>query len=193
MEHWLESVDLVTRLAGMSLKSLCKLIIANSSMAMTVPGLAIQPSKFYFLTKVGLLIHVLLLCYIKNRLFNDSNIYCYGFEDEVMHPSYQVIVTNLVGLALVGRPSVGHQMGQKSVWILTCLYSSKLAMLFITSKFVVWGLAVLLLGLPSPLLLYNDKSRTTSKIKAWKGYAPAGVVALSNWFCQGTISKDLQW
>ncbi|XP_018841626.1 uncharacterized protein LOC109006713 [Juglans regia] len=185
--------DLNIWLAGMSLKSFCKLIIANVVLAMAIPGLAILPSKFHFLGEVGLISHALLLCHIENRFFNYSSIYYYGFEEEVMYPSYMVIVTTLVGLALVRRLSVDHRIGQMAVWILTCLYSSKLAMLVITSKSVVWMSAILLLAVSPPLLLYKDKSKTAAKMKAWQGYAHAGVVAFSVWFCRETIFEALQW
>ncbi|GMI75982.1 NO EXINE FORMATION 1 [Hibiscus trionum] len=66
-------------------------------------------------------------------------------------------------------------------------------MLFLTSKSVVWVSAILLLAISPPLLLYRDKSRTTSKMKAWQGYAHAAVVALSVWFCRETIFEALQW
>ncbi|GMY26669.1 no exine formation 1 [Fagus crenata] len=185
--------DLNIWLAGMSLKSFCKFIIANVVLSMAIPGLAILPSKLHFLTEVGLISHALLLCYIENRFFNYSSIYYYGFEDEVMYPSYMVVVTTFVGLALVRRLSVDHRIGPKAAWILTCLYSSKLAMLLITSKSVVWMSAVLLLAISPPVLLYKDKSRTASKMKAWQGYAHAAVVALSVWFCRETIFEALQW
>ncbi len=147
--------DLNIWLAGMSLKSFCKFIIANVVLSMAIPGLAILPSKLHFLTEVGLISHALLLCYIENRFFNYSSIYYYGFEDEVMYPSYMVVVTTFVGLALVRRLSVDHRIGPKAAWILTCLYSSKLAMLLITSKSVVWMSAVLLLAISPPVLLYK--------------------------------------
>ncbi|EXB38495.1 hypothetical protein L484_001777 [Morus notabilis] len=185
--------DLNIWIAGMSLKSFCKLITANVVLAMAVPGLTILPSKFHFLTEVGLISHALLLCHIENRFFNYSGIYYYGFEDDVMYPSYMVIVTTFVGVALTRRLSVDHRIGPKAVWILTCLYMSKLAMLFITSKSVVWVSALLLLAVSPPLLLYRDKSRTTSKMKPWQGYAHASVVALSVWFCRETIFEALQW
>lgn len=185
--------DLNIWMAGMSLKSFCKLIIANVVLAMAVPGLAILPSKLHFLTEIGLISHALLLCHIENRFFNFSSIYYYGFEDEVMYPSYMVIVTTLVGLALVRRLSLDHRIGQKAVWCLTCLYASKLAMLFIMSRSVVWKSAILLMAVSPPLLLYKDKSRTASKMKAWQGYAHAGVVALSVWFCRETIFEALQF
>jgi hypothetical protein len=76
-------------------------------------------------------------------------------EEDVMYPSYMVILTTFVGLALVRRLSVDHRIGPKAVWILTCLYSSKLSMLFISSKPVVWVSAVLLLAVTPPLLLYK--------------------------------------
>lgn len=147
--------DLNIWMAGMSLKSFCKLIIANSVLAMAIPGLALLPSKLTFLSEAGLISHALLLCYIENRFFNYSSIYYYGFEDEVMYPSYMVVMTTLLGLALVRRLSVDHRIGGKAVWILTCLFSSKLAMLFISSKSVVWVSAVLLLAVSPPLLLYR--------------------------------------
>ncbi|KAA8529969.1 hypothetical protein F0562_034427 [Nyssa sinensis] len=185
--------DLNIWLAGMSLKSFCKLIVASVVLAMAVPGLALLPSKLHFLTEVGLISHALLLCYIEDRFFNYSSIYYYGLEDDVMYPSYMVVLTTFVGLALVRRLSVDHRIGPKAVWILTCLYSSKLAMMFITSKAVLWVSAVLLLAVSPPLLLYKDKSRTDSKMKPWQGYAHASVVALSVWFCRETIIESLQW
>lgn len=147
--------DLNIWLAGMSLKSFCKLIVADVILAMAVPGLTLLPSKFQFLTEVDLISHALLLCHIENRFFNYSSIYYYGLEDDVMYPSYMVIMTTFIGLALVRKLSSDHRIGPKAAWILTCLYSSKLAMLFISSKSVVWVAAVLLLAISPPLLLYK--------------------------------------
>lgn len=185
--------DLNIWLAGMSLKSFCKLIFADVVLALAVPGLTLLPAKLYFLTEVGLISHALLLCYVENRFFSYSSIYYYGLDDDVMYPSYMVILTTLVGFAIVRRLSVDHRIGAKAVWILTCLYSSKLAMLFITSKSVVWVSAVLLLAISPPLILYRDKSRAASKMKDWQGYAHAAVVAVSVWFCRETIFEVLQW
>ncbi|XP_057950255.1 uncharacterized protein LOC131145161 [Malania oleifera] len=185
--------DLNIWTAGMSLKSFCKLIIANVILAMAVPGLALLPSKLSFLTEFGLIGHAFLLCHIENRFFSYSSMYYYGFEEDVMYPSYMVMMTTFVGLALVRRLFVDHRIGPKSVWVLTCLYSSKLSMLFISSKSVVWVSAVLLLAVSPPLLLYKDKLKKVSKMKSWQGYAHAGVVALSVWFCRETIFEALQW
>ncbi|KAK4371320.1 hypothetical protein RND71_010795 [Anisodus tanguticus] len=120
-------------------------------------------------------------------------LYYYGLEDDVMYPSYMVVITTFVGLAVVRRLSAYNHIGSKAVWVLTCLYSSKLAVLFITSKGVLWVSAVLLLAVSPPLLLYRDKSRTASKMKSWQGYAHAAVVALSVWFCRETVFEALQW
>ncbi|XP_010556079.1 PREDICTED: uncharacterized protein LOC104825454 [Tarenaya hassleriana] len=185
--------DLNIWMAGMFLKSFCKLIVANIILAMVIPGLVLLPSKLHFLTEAGLISHALLLCYIEDRFFNYSSIYYYGMEDDVMYPSYMVILTTLVGLAVVRRLNADRRIGQKSVWILTCLYSAKLAMLFLSSKSIVWVSAVLLLAVSPPLLLYKDKSRTGSKMKPWQAYAHAGVVAISVWFCRETIFEALQW
>ncbi|KAF8390758.1 hypothetical protein HHK36_025285 [Tetracentron sinense] len=185
--------DLNIWLAGMSLKSFCKLIIANVILAMAVPGLSLLPPKLRFLTEGGLISHALLLCYLENRFFSYSSIYYFGLDDDVMYPSYMVIMTTSAGLALVRRMFVDHRIGPKTVWILTCLYSSKLAMLLITSKSVVWVSAVLLLAVSPPLLLYKEKSKTGLKMKTWQGYAHAAVVALSTWFCRETIFEALQW
>lgn len=185
--------DLNIWLAGMSLKSFCKILVANIFLAMSVPGLALLPPNFHFLAEVGLISHAMLLCYFENRLFNYSSMYYYGFEDDVMYPSYMVGLTTFMGLALVRKLSVDHRLGPKAVWILTCLYLSKLAMLFITSKSVLWASAVLLLAVSPPLLLYKDKSKGASKMKPWQAYAHAGVVTLSVWFCRETIFEALQW
>ncbi|KAK4780040.1 hypothetical protein SAY87_016146 [Trapa incisa] len=185
--------DLNIWMSGMSLKSFCKVAVVNVVVAFLVPGLALLPSKLHFLTEIGLTSHSLMLCYIENRLFSYSSIYYYGFEDEVMYPSYMVILTTFIGLAMVRRLSADHRLGPKAVWILTCLYSSKLTMLVIASKSVVWMSAILLLAISPPLLLYKDRTRTASKMKPWQGYAHAGVVALSVWFCRETIFEALQW
>ncbi|KAK7295819.1 hypothetical protein RJT34_18731 [Clitoria ternatea] len=185
--------DLNIWMAGMSLKSFCKLIIANAVLAMAIPGLALLPSKLNFLSEAGLIGHALLFLYIENRLYSYSTIYYYGFEDELMYPSYMVVMTTLLGLALVRRLSVDQRIGGKAVWILTCLFFSKLAMLFISSKTVVWVSAVLLLAVSPPLLLYRDRSKTSSRMKPWQGYVHACVVAISVWFCRETIFEALQW
>ncbi|KAK3421332.1 hypothetical protein EUGRSUZ_G01983 [Eucalyptus grandis] len=185
--------DLNIWLAGMSLKSFCKLIMGSVILALTVPGLTLLPSKLHFLIEVGLISHALLLSYIENRFFSYSSIYYYGFEEDVMYPSYMVIFTTFLGLALVRKLSADHRIGPKAVWVLTCLYSSKLAMLVIASKSVVWSSAILLLAISPPLLLYKDRFRSASKMKAWQGYVHAGVVALSVWFCRETIFEALQW
>ncbi|XP_043723807.1 uncharacterized protein LOC122670861 [Telopea speciosissima] len=180
-------------LAGMSLKSVCKLIVTSVILAMTVPGFTLLPPKFCFLTEVGLISHALLLCYIENRFYNYSSMYHYGFNDEVMYPSYMVILTTCLGLALVKRLVVDNRIGLKGVWILTCLYSSKLAMLFITSKSVLWASALLLLAISPPLLLYRGRSKVDSKMKTWQGYSHASIVAFSAWLCRKTIFEALQW
>ncbi|XP_027099832.1 uncharacterized protein [Coffea arabica] len=185
--------DLNIWMAGMSLKSFCKLIVGSVILAMAVPGLALLPPKLHVLMEACLVSHALLLCYVENRFFNYSNVYYYGMEDDVMYPSYMVMMTTFFGLALVRRLSVDNRIGPKAVWILTCLYCSKLAMLVMASKAVLWVSAVLLLAVSPPLLLYKDKSRTASKMKPWQAYAHGGVVALAVWFCRETIFEALQW
>lgn len=185
--------DLNIWLAGMSLKSFCKLIVAGVVLAMATPGLALFPPKLKFLTEAALISHAMLLCHIENLFFNYSSIYYYGLEDDVMYPSYMVIATTFLGLSLVRRLTSDNRIGPKAAWVLTCLYASKLAMLFITSKSVVWVSAVLLLAVSPPLLLYKDKSKTASKMKPWQGYMHAFVVALSVWFCREAIFESLQW
>uniref|UniRef100_A0A0D9XSK9 No exine formation 1 n=1 Tax=Leersia perrieri TaxID=77586 RepID=A0A0D9XSK9_9ORYZ len=137
--------DLNIWVAGMPLKSFTKYVVAAVIMAMTVPGLALLPTKLRFLVELGLTGHALLLCYIENRLFNYATMYYFGFDAEIMYPSYMVLITTFLGLALVRRLSVDQRVGPKAAWILTCLYSSKLSMLFITSRSV---LSCYLLSLP---------------------------------------------
>ncbi|KAJ6837490.1 uncharacterized protein M6B38_120005 [Iris pallida] len=185
--------DLNIWVAGMSLKSFCKYIVACVVLALVVPGLALLPPTLLFLTELGLISHALLLCYIEDRFFNYSTMFYYGFDDDVMYPSYMVLTTTFLGLVLLKRLSVDRRVGPKAVWILTCLYSSKLSMLFIASRSVLWASAVLLLAVSPPLLLYKDKSKGASKMKVWQGYAHACVVAISAWLCRETIFEALQW
>ncbi|KAG0530025.1 hypothetical protein BDA96_05G148600 [Sorghum bicolor] len=185
--------DLNIWLAGMPLKSFTKYIVAAVIMAMAVPGLALLPTKLRFLLELGLIGHTLLLCYIENRLFNYASMYYYGFEEDIIYPNYMVFITTFLGLALVRRLHVDQRLGPKAAWILTCLYSSKLAMLFMTSRSVIWVSAVLLLAVTPPLLLYRDKSKGASKMKVWQAYFHASVIAFSAWLCRETIFEALQW
>ncbi|XP_066339593.1 uncharacterized protein [Miscanthus floridulus] len=185
--------DLNIWLAGMPLKSFTKYVVAAVIMAMAVPGLALLPTKLRFLLELGLIGHTLLLCYIENRLFNYASMYYYGFEDDIIYPNYMVFITTFLGLALVRRLYVDQRLGPKAAWILTCLYSSKLAMLFMTSRSVIWVSAVLLLAVTPPLLLYRDKSKGASKMKVWQAYFHASVIAFSAWLCRETIFEALQW
>ncbi|KAL5979713.1 E3 ubiquitin-protein ligase Zswim2 [Asimina triloba] len=149
--------DLNIWLAGMALKSSCKLIVASAILAMAVPGFVLLPRSLRFATELGLITYAFLLCYIENRLFNYTGIYFFGFEDEVVYPSYMIIVTTLLGLSLVRRLVVDQHIRPKAAWVATCLYSSKLAMLLITAKAVLWASAALLLAVSPPLLLYKYK------------------------------------
>ncbi|EPS62676.1 hypothetical protein M569_12112, partial [Genlisea aurea] len=185
--------DLNIWIAGMSLKSFSKLIVASVILAMAIPGVAVLPPKFRFLTEAGLISHALLLCYVENSLFNYSNFYYYGIDEDVMYPSYMVVFTSLAGLAIVRRLSLDLRIGSKAVWVLICLYSAKLSLLFVASKAVLWVSALLLLAVSPPLLLYKDKSKAVSKMKPWQGYAHAAVIAFSIWYCRDTIFEALQW
>uniref|UniRef100_A0ACD5X3F2 Uncharacterized protein n=1 Tax=Avena sativa TaxID=4498 RepID=A0ACD5X3F2_AVESA len=185
--------DLNIWIAGMPLKSFTKYIVAAVIMAMAVPGLALLPTKLRFLAELGLIGHALLLCYIENRLFNYATIYYFGFEDDIMYPSYMVLITTFFGLALIRRLSVEQRVGPKAAWILICLYSSKLSMLFITSRSVVWVSAVLLLAVTPPLLLYRDKLKGAPRMKIWQAYFHASVIAFSAWLCRETVFEVLQW
>lgn len=150
--------DLNIWLAAMPLKTLTKYLVLGIMLAMAVPGLTLLPVKFRFLIELGLISHALLLCYIEDKLFNHAAMYYFGYDEEVVYPSYAVMVTTFLGLAIVRRMSVDMRVGPKASWILTCLYCSKISMLFIASKSVVWVSAVLLLAVTPPLLLYKYAS-----------------------------------
>jgi hypothetical protein len=151
--------DLNIWIAGMPLKSFTKYVAAAVITAMAVPGLALLPTKLRVLLELGLIGHALLLCYIENRLFNYASMYYFGFEDDIMYPGYMVLITTFLGLALARRLYVDQRVGPRAAWILTCLYSSKLSMLFMTSRSVIWVSAVLLLAVTPPLLLYRYLSQ----------------------------------
>ncbi|KAG2576948.1 uncharacterized protein LOC120677545 [Panicum virgatum] len=185
--------DLNIWIAGMPLKSFTKYVVAAVIMAMAVPGLALLPTKLRFLLELGLIGHTLLLCYIENRLFNYASMYYFGFEEDIIYPSYMVLITTFLGLALVRRLYADQRIGPKAAWILTCLYSSKLSMLFMTSRSVIWVSAVLLLAVTPPLLLYRDNSKGAARMKVWQAYFHASVIAFSAWLCRETIFEALQW
>ncbi|XP_068664695.1 uncharacterized protein [Aristolochia californica] len=185
--------DLNIWLAGMSLKSFCKMVVASVILAMAIPGLALLPPKFRFAAEVGLISHALLLCHIENRFFTYTGLYYFGLEDDVIYPSYMLILTTFLGLALVRRLVLDHRIGPKAVWLLTCLYLSKLSMLFITSKSVVWVSAVLLLAVSPPSLLYKDKLKAGPRMRPWQGFTHGGLIVISAWFCRETIFEVLRW
>jgi hypothetical protein len=150
--------DLNIWLAAMPLKTLTKYLVLGIMLAMAAPGLTLLPVKFRFTIELGLIGHALLLCYIEDKLFNHAAMYYFGYDEDVVYPSYAVLVTTFLGLAIVRRMSVDMRVGPKASWILTCLYFSKISMLFIASKSVVWVSAVLLLAITPPLLLYKYAS-----------------------------------
>ncbi|GLJ45910.1 hypothetical protein SUGI_0966700 [Cryptomeria japonica] len=180
-------------LAGMALKSFCKYIIASTVLAMVIPGLALLPSKVHIVMEFGLISHALMVCYLENKLYSYSSIYYFGIGDDVMYPSYLVITTTVLGLALVRRLALDDRIGPKAVWILTCLYAAKLSLLFLSFNSVLWVAILLLLAISPPLLLYKEKGKTGSKMKPWQGFSHAAVIALSVWFCRNTIFEALQW
>nr|ATG71033.1 no exine fromation 1 [Cupressus sempervirens] len=180
-------------LAGMALKSFCKYIIVSTVLAMVIPGLALLPSKVHIVTEIGLISHALMICYIENKLYTYSSIYYFGIDDDVMYPSYMVITTTVLGLALVRRLALDNRIGPKAVWILTCLYAAKLSMLFLTFKSVLWVAILLLLAISPPLLLYKEKGKAGSKMKPWQAFSHAAVITLSVWYCRNTIFEVLQW
>lgn len=185
--------DFNITLACMTLKSFCKLIVDTVILAIVVPVLAHLPSQLHFLVESSLICHVLLFCYIENHFYNQSNVYNYGLEENVIHPSFMGVMTTLMGMALVRRLYGGNPIKQIFVWNLTCLYSSKMAMLIMSSISALWESTVLSLTIFPPMFLYKDKSRTTSKMKHWKIYAHVGVVTLSIWFYPETNFEVPQW
>ncbi|XP_078440804.1 no exine formation 1 [Wolffia australiana] len=185
--------DLNIWMAGMPLKSFCKLIVASVFLAMSIPGLILLPSNLRFVGELGLIGHALLLCYIEDRFYNYTNMYWFGLDDEVMYPSYMVIGTTALGLALVRKLAVDCRIGPKTVWIVTCLHLSKLPMLFISSRSVLWVSALLLLAVSPPLLLYKSKTKTASRMKAWQAFTHAGVIAIAAWLCRETLFEALRW
>ncbi|CAN1200187.1 hypothetical protein LINPERHAP2_LOCUS45109 [Linum perenne] len=58
---------------------------------------------------------------------------------------------------------------------------------------LLWLLLSVLLELLLSGFQYWDKTRTSSKMKPWQGYAHSCVISLSVWFCRETIFEALQW
>lgn len=175
-------------LGGVMLKSTCKLLIGSAVLALAVPGLVLLPSKVHLLADAGLIAHALLVCNLENRLHNYSNSYFGGYDDEeVVYPSYMVLLTTAIGLLLVRRLSAQNRINALAQWVLTCLYCSKLVMLFLSTQGALWASAILLLAISPPVLLYRDKSKGASRMKPWQAFAHAAAVCISLWFCRYTL------
>ncbi|MCO5577316.1 hypothetical protein L7F22_031144 [Adiantum nelumboides] len=180
-------------LGGLMLKSTCKLLISSAVLALAVPGLLLLPSKVHLLADAGLIAHAILVCRLENRLHNYSNSYFGGYDDEeVVYPSYMVLLTTAVGLLLVRRLSAQQRINSLTQWILTCLYCSKLAMFLLPAQGALWAAAILLLAISPPVLLYRDKSKGASRMKPWQAFAHAAAVCISIWFCRYTLFETLQ-
>lgn len=142
-------------LGGAPLKTICKFVIGSAVLAMSVPGLALLPSKAQFAAEVGLVGHALIVCHLENRLYNFTSIYYFSMEEDVVYPSYMVVFTTVLGLVLVHRLGGDKRISTYAYWMLICLYMSKLSMLFLSSAHVVWASALLLLAVTPPILLYK--------------------------------------
>ncbi|KAH6558160.1 hypothetical protein KP509_1Z076600 [Ceratopteris richardii] len=180
-------------LGGVMLKSTCKLLIASSVLALALPGLLLLPSKVRLLTDAGLIAHALLVCRLENRLHNYATSYFGGYDDEeVVYPSYIVLLTTAVGLLLAHRLSAQNCINSLTNWVLTCLYCAKLSMLFLSAQGVLWASVILLLAVSPPILLYRDKLKGYSRMKTWQGFVHAVAISISIWFCRYTLYETLQ-
>ena len=142
-------------LGGVMLKSICKLLIGSGALALAVPGLLLLPSKVRLLADVGLIGHAALVGQLESRLHNYSNNYFVGFEEDVVYPSYMVILTTAIGLLLVHRLLAENRIHSLTSCVLTCLYSAKLSVLFLSTQHVLWETTVLLFAVCPPFLLYK--------------------------------------
>ncbi|BBM96840.1 hypothetical protein MPTK1_1g01090 [Marchantia polymorpha subsp. ruderalis] len=181
-------------LGGVNIKHICQLIVGSILLAMIIPGLSLIPHKFiHHLVAVGLIGQALVICMGENRLYNFTNMYYYGLEDDVVYPSYLVVLTSVIGMALTRRLGAEKRIGSWAVWVLFCLYAGKFSMLIITSRNVLWASIVLLLAITPPLVFYKDKGKGLSRMKPWQGLLHASIVLVAVWFCRNTIFEVLQW
>lgn len=180
-------------LGGVMLKSTCKLLIGSAMLALAVPGLVLLPPKVHLLADAGLIVHAILICQLENRLHNYANSYFGGYDDEeVVYPSYMVMLTTAIGLLLARRLSAENRINSLTVWVLTSLYCAKLSILFLSTQSVLWASAVLLLAISPPILLYRDKSKGASRMRPWQAFAHAAAVVIAVWFCRYTLFETLQ-
>lgn len=180
-------------LGGVMLKSTCKLLIASAMLALAVPGLVLLPSKVHLLADAGLIAHAILVCQLENRLHNFANNYFGGYDDEeVIYPSYIVMLTTAIGLLLARRLLAENRINLLTAWVLTCLYCAKLSMLFLSSQSVLWASVILLLAISPPIILYRDKSKGVSRMRPWKAFAHAAAVVIAVWLCRYTLFEALQ-
>lgn len=142
-------------LGGVPLKEICKYIIGAAVLAMSVPGLALLPRTAHYAAEIGLIGHALLVCELENRLYNFTSIYYFSMDEDVVYPSYMVVLTTVLGLVLVRHLAADKRISSLASWVLLCLYLSKFSMLFLSSHHIVWASAFLLLAVTPPLVLYK--------------------------------------
>ncbi|XP_002985306.2 uncharacterized protein LOC9649684 [Selaginella moellendorffii] len=177
---------------GSEIKSICKLLIASASIALAVPGLSTLPGKARYLTDISLIGHAALVCNLENKLYNYPGIY-YGYTDDVIYPSYAVVLSTTFGLLVTRRLAANNFVTSLGAWVIYCLYASKLGMLLLSSRTVLWSSVVLLLAVSPPVLLYKQKGKTGSRMKPWQGIAHAVVILAAVFWCQSTIIEALEW
>lgn len=177
---------------GVALKTICKYLIASAVLAFAIPGLILLPAKVHLLADAGLIAHALLLCHLENKLHDGNSHYAMGIEEDLVYPSYIVMFTTAVGLLLVRRLTSENRITSMTTWILTCLYSAKLSVLFL-SRNGLWATAIFILAISPPVLLYKDKAKGGSRMKPWQAFAHAATVCIAVWLCRYTIFETLQW
>ncbi|KAL2652734.1 hypothetical protein R1flu_020862 [Riccia fluitans] len=181
-------------LGGVNIKHICQLIVGSVVLAMIIPGLSLIPYKFvHQLVAVGLIAQAVVICMGENRLYNFTNMFYYGLDDDVVYPSFLVVLTSVIGMALTRRLGAEKRISSWAVWVLFCLYGGKFSMLVVTSRNVLWASILLLLAITPPLVFYKDKGKGLSRMKPWQGLVHAGVVLVAVWLCRNTVFEVLQW
>ncbi|CAM6093060.1 unnamed protein product [Calypogeia fissa] len=181
-------------LGGVNIKHVCHLIIGSILLGLTIPGLTLIPiPQLQLLVPLGLIGQAAVMCAAENRLYNFTNMYFYGVDDEAIYPSYLVVLTSVIGMVLTRRFLFEKRIGSWAAWILFCLYSAKLSMLVVTTRNVLWASVLLLLAVSPPLVFYKDQAKGVSRMKSWQGFLHAGVVLVVVWLCRDTIFEVLQW
>eukprot|EP00271_Cylindrocystis_brebissonii_P003782 TRINITY_DN15034_c0_g1_i1.p1 TRINITY_DN15034_c0_g1~~TRINITY_DN15034_c0_g1_i1.p1 ORF type:complete len:1089 (-),score=216.57 TRINITY_DN15034_c0_g1_i1:498-3764(-) len=173
-------------LGGLPCAQICQLLIASLLLAMAIPGAALLP-RAQIVVGTTFVLHAAVICRLENVFYNLSP------NEEGLYPSYLVVVTSAAGYLVARRLEQQQKLGPLGAWLGACLYLGKLPMLLVASEHVVWAGSLLMLAITPPILLYKERQKGGSRMKAWQGAFHVVTIAAAVWLCRYSLFDALLW